>query len=283
MGTWGKPESVSRLADFAGGLHLPFRGAALLLGRRGLRRYAALPFLVNVVLYVLAFGLFVSVLWSWNFEPVAWDFWGPAGRWLSGFVNRLDWLMKLVAAILALAVAFFTFTGVGMVLASPFNDLLSERVEATVAGREGSGPAASLASGFGQTFRNVGHSFLNLFLQIFFTLPTLPLLLIPGIGFLPLLLVSGWFAGYGFVDISMARHCFRLRHKRLAMGRLFWKTLGFGLAMQVCFAVPVIGLLLLPAGVAAGTIAFVEENWRALFARSGVSPPPSFSRPDPDK
>ncbi|MDR2390984.1 MAG: EI24 domain-containing protein [Planctomycetota bacterium] len=257
MGFEEESGNVSRLADLAAGLYLPFRGAALLLGRRGVKRYAALPFLINLVLYVLAFGVFVSILWNWNFDPIAWDFWGPAGRWISGLLNRLDWLMKLVAALLVLTVAFFTFTSVGMVLASPFNDLLSERVEVSMKGGNGREPVHS--PGFGQTLRNTGHSLLNLFLQILFTLPALPALLLPGIGFLPLLLVSGWFAGFGFIDIPMARHCFLLRAKWLAMSRLFWKTLGFGLAMQACFAVPVVGLLLLPVGVAAGTLAFVED------------------------
>jgi uncharacterized protein involved in cysteine biosynthesis len=86
-------------------------------------------------------------------------------------------------------------------------------------------------------------------------------------------LVSGWFAGFAFFDVPMARNFFRLRHKRLALGRHFWKILGLGLSMQICFAIPLLGLLLLPAGVAAGTLAWCDEDWDAVFAAAGLAPP----------
>ncbi|MDR1535038.1 MAG: EI24 domain-containing protein [Planctomycetota bacterium] len=259
----------SRFKAFLGGACLPIRGVSFLLTHRGLKRYAILPFMVNMVLYFFVFCLFIYLLWSWEPKPAAWDFWGPIGGWLAAGVNRFDWLLKLAAFLLAVVFSFLSFTGIGMVIASPFNDLLSEKVIAARLGRcENAPPAGSFA--LGAVLRNVGHSLLNLLLQLLFTLPTLPCLLIPVIGFLPLLLISGWFAGFGFIDIAMAGNSFRIRHKRMAAGKLFWRILGFGLAMQVCFAIPLAGLLLLPVGVTAGSLAYGDEDWAEVFATSGA-------------
>ncbi len=267
-----------RLGDFTRGLALPFRGAGFLFRHRGVKRYAILPLILNVLLYALALAVFFHFLWNWNVGTVDWQFWGPVGGWLAAAVNWLGWLVKLVVAMLALGASFFTFTGVGMVLASPLNDILSEKVELVVTGQE-SKLSLPLRFTTSAALLSVYDSLRNLVKQLLFTLLALPFLLIPLIGFVPLFLVGGYFAGFGFIDSAMARNFLRPRHKRLLADKRFWEVIGFGVAMQACFAIPFVGMLLMPVGVVSGTLVYCSEDWEKLLADGGMKTPEGFQPP----
>ena len=266
------------LSDFTRGLGLPFRGVSFLVAHRGLKRYAILPLILNVLLYALAMSVFFYFLWNWQIELVAWDFWGPVGGWLTAAVNWMGWMIKLVVAMIGVAAAFFTFTGFGMVIASPLNDLLSEKVEVVYCGSDKklSMPfrftaKAGLLSFF-DSLRNTGK-------QLFFTVLFLPFLLIPLVGFLPLFLAGGYFAGFGFIDTAMARNFLRPLQKKPLGNKHFWAILGFGVAMQALFMIPLLGMLLMPVGVVAGTLLYAAEDWEKLLADAGVPLPPGFVPP----
>lgn len=264
-----------RLGDFLQGLGLPFRAVAFLFRNRGLKRYAVLPLILNILFYALALSLFFHLLWNWEVGTVAWTFWGPVGGWLASAVNWLGWILKLVVAMLAMGVAFFTFTGVGMVVASPVNDILSEKVEAVHRGAD-SRNSLPLRFTFKAAMLSLYDSLGNLGRQLLFTLLALPFLLVPFIGFLPLFVVGCYYSGFGFLDTAMARNFLRPAHKRLMTDRHFWKILGFGTAMQACFMIPLLGILLLPVGVTAGTLAYCDEDWESLLAGNGMELPPGF-------
>ncbi len=241
---------------FRRGIGLPFIGARFLLTHHGLKRYAVLPLLANIILYGLAFMVYLYFLWRWQIYEVNWVFLGPVGRWLSAAVNSMGWLMKFIMSVLALAAAFFTFTGVGMALASPLNDMLSERVEAACTGGvEKQGLPLRFTARAG--LLSFGDSLKNLLRQLCCTLLVLPLLLVPVVGFIPLFLVGAYFAGFGFLDASMARNFLRFRHKRLFVDKRFWEMLGFGVAMQAMFLIPFVGMLLMPVGWCRGRCCIV--------------------------
>jgi CysZ protein len=135
------------LAAAVAGFRLPFEGARLLVGRR--RLWA--PALVPALLWVGAFVGAVSALIAhagWLYagltdwlpvlavpHPLAWLWIGPAklALWLFGALLFLGFAGLCVIAALLLA---------GL-LASPFHDVLSARVEEIVAGtaRRAAGPA----------------------------------------------------------------------------------------------------------------------------------------------
>ena len=264
---------------FLSGMAMPFRGAAFLFRHRGLKRYAALPLLVNAILYVIALMLVFWLLYRWRIAVVEWSFWAPLGGWLAAAVNWLGRFAKVVVGIMVFTAAFFTFTAVGMVLASPFNDLLSEKVEAAYAGsaRDAAGipwritAAALLAS--------VADSCVTLCRQILYALLALPFLFIPVIGFIPLFLVGSYFSGFGFIDSAMSRNHLYGRYKNLMTAGNALRIIGFGAAMQVLFLIPFAGLLLLPVGVTAGTLMYCDTDWGALFAAADMAPPPGFVPP----
>ncbi len=165
-----------------------------------------------------------------------------------------------------------------MALASPLNDILSEKVEMVYLGG-----AEKLALPFrfttGAALLSFGDSLWNVCKQLFFTVLVLPFLLVPAVGFVPLFLVGGYFAGFGFLDSAMARNFLRPKHKKLLANSCFWQIVGFGAAMQALFAIPFLGLLLMPVGVAAGTLLYCDGDWEELLREAGMAKPAGFVPP----
>ncbi len=263
---------------FVRGFARPFQGGRFLFANKGLKRYAILPLILNVFLYALALAVFMHFLWRWDIYQVQWEFLGPVGRWLSAAVNWMGWLIKAVVAMLSLGAAFFTFTGVGMALASPLNDILSEKVEMAYVGGY-----TKMTLPFRFTLKagllSAGDSLRNLAKQLCCTLLSLPFLLLPVVGFLPLFLVGAYFAGFGFLDSAMARNFLRPRHKKLLADKAFWEIIGMGAGMQVLFAIPFVGMLLMPLGVATGTLLYCGEDWEKLLSDAGAEKPAGFIPP----
>lgn len=271
-------DSFSFFSEFIAGFLLPFRGALFLVKNRGLKRFAVLPLLFNFILYLTALAVLVWLIGVWEIKPAEWDFWWSFGSWLAALANWLRGGLKLLAGVVAVMAAFFTFTGVGLVLASPLNDMLSEKVEAVWRGK-----AKKLDLPWRFTVRaallSVCDSLGNLFKQLFWSILCLPFLLIPVLGFIPLFLAGSYFSGFGFLDSGMARNFLRPRHKRLLSRKRFWRIIGLGSSMQTLFFIPLVGLLLLPVGVAAGTLLYCDNDWEALFAEAGMTMPRGFLPP----
>lgn len=269
----------STIARFAYGFSLPLRGASLLMRRRRLKRFAILPLIANAVLYVIVLAVAVWFIGSWDPQVGEWQFWGPVGGWLSTAVNWSAGPLKwLVAIPLLLAFCWFTFQVVGMIVASPFNDILSERVERTLCF-----PKEQLDVPLRLTAANAVVGVLDstkiVALQVVATILVLPLLFVPVVGAVPLLLVTAYFAGLGFFDVSMARNDLRYRHKRAKISDIRAELFGLGVAMELLFLIPFMGLLMLPVGVTAGTMLYCGIDWEAHFERRGITPPRTWQAP----
>lgn len=276
------PTSFSRnpIAGFLEGFVLPMRGLRLLLNTPGLKRVAVLPVLVNMLLWSLCFfGLF-WLLWNWDIPDVSWTFFDPVGPWLASAVNTLGEAGKWLLFPVALVVSWFTFTTVGFVVASPFNDILSARLEAALC-RPVEQRKTSVLVTTQQTMTSLLDSARLAGRQGSWTLLCLPLLFVPLLGSLPLFVVTAHFTGLSFLDAAMARNNLRDRHKHLGWDRLRWQLLGLGVAMELLFLIPFLGMVVMPAGVCAGTWLYCHLDWKDLMTQSGGSIPPGFIPPDP--
>ncbi|MAE60543.1 MAG: hypothetical protein CMJ49_04200 [Planctomycetaceae bacterium] len=267
------------LVAFTRGFALPFQALSVLFKHKGLKRYAMLPMVFSVIVYLLMIALFIWLLGAWGVRAGPWEFWGPIGGWMASVINWLLVGMKWIVLLpVFLLICYFTFTAVGMVIASPLNDMLSERVERALCRQP---PDASL--GWWRTSRSIPvsmwDSLLIVLRQVGWSLLVLPLLLVPVIGFLPLFIVTAYFAGVGFVDISPARHYLRNHHKRPMLKNHRWEIFGMGVAMEILFLIPFAGLLLLPLGVIAGTSMYCRADWRALLAGTPKPVPPNYHPP----
>lgn len=272
----GQPEG-----SLAVGLGLPLRAARLLWRLPRVKRVAMLPVLVNALVYFLVWGTALWMLWHWDWhltgEP--WQFWGGLGAWLHGTLDgALDVVKWILAIPLLLVGSYFTFTAVGMIVASPFNDLLSERVELAICEPQNR-PRITWDEQARLTLISVWDSLGILARQILWMLPALPFLLIPYLGFIPLFLVTAYHTGLGFVDVAMARNYLRNPHKRILTRQNRRTLLGIGLAMELLFLVPFLGLFILPLGVVAGTLLYCRFDWETALRDTGLEAPAKFVAP----
>lgn len=254
------------LDSYLRGAAQPFRGLLFLLRERSLWKYALVPFAINLLvvglaLLGLAFVFDDVFAYATAFtelpKPSVWY------RWLDyGLLWLLKWLVGALLLIVGLALTALLFLLLGAVIASPFNDVLAERVEALSTGRGRPEPPFSIGALLSDGARSVLEELrkAGFFLVVFLGL--LPLNLIPLAGTLlyaaASTTLSAFFLTLEFCDYAMSRRRLVFREKRALLLRHRGAALGFGSVMFLVLAVPLANLLLLPVGVVAGTRLFLE-------------------------
>jgi CysZ protein len=241
------------------------RGFALLRRERSLWPWAALPFLINLLAFGLAIWAFVANLDAIAGplermldpgEPSAWWGWAWAGPLLLLAV-LVRWLL-----LAALGVAiYFLFTVVGALVAAPFLDVLSERVERIAAGEpaQAGGGLGDLLSGALRSMIEEGkRTFFFLAVQLAIVLFGLfpgvqPIAAVASLAFTALFLPLDYTA----YALDRRRVPFKLRRRWIAEN--FGEMFGFGSFGLALFFVPGLSFLCLPWLVTAGTLLVLER------------------------
>ncbi len=240
----------SRPKDFFTGIGLLGKGIGMYARSPGLIVLGMLPALLAFVVLVAAFVLIVSFL-------------GPEARALTWFAN--GWsadtrdLVRLLATVaivgLSLYMSVVVFAALTLLIGDPFYERISQRVEDRLGGAPGTANppfwremtrAAVDAIGMAGFSAVVG---LVLFAGG----------LLPGVGqtVVPVVsaFVAGWALALELTGVPFARRGMgRLRQRRKVLGRHRWLTLGFGVAVFVCFLIPLGAVLLMPAAVIGATL-----------------------------
>lgn len=225
-----------------------------LIAQPGLRRFVAIPLLLNSVVFATLIGLGIAqfnalIDWLLAFLP----------DWL----HWLEWLLWPVFALLALVFLLFSFTLFANLIGAPFNGLLAEAVERHLTGNTAHDQGwkkmlLDVLPSLWAELRKIGYF-------ILWAIPFLLLFLIPGVNlFAPLLwlLFSAWVLALQYFDYPMANHGigFAEQRKRLAAQRI--NTLSFGAATLVATLIPGINFLVMPAAVAGATAMWVAQTRR---------------------
>lgn len=243
---------TSRTVSFLRGFRAPFEGISFLWGNRGLWKYVWIPFLINVLLF---FGLglvFVALF------PDLIQFLLPVGDvWYLTLLRALLWAVgSMVLGIIFLLV----FTVVGNLIAGPFNDALSERVEGLMGGH--APPSRGLAHQFGELGRTALEEAKRILFFLSGSLVFLLWNLIPGVGqILYAVTTSVWtllFLALEFGDYYLVRHWIRFRARWSHIWAHRWASLGFGAGASVLLMIPLINLLLIPCAVTGGTLLWLR-------------------------
>ncbi len=239
------------------------RGFALLWRERSLWPVAALPFCVNVAAFGLAIAVFVANLDAIAApieraldvgEPSAWYGWLWVGPLLA-----LALVVK-AALLVALAVAiYFLFTVLGALLAAPFLDLLSERVERLVAGD--APRARTLAESLRVAARSLWEEGKRTGFFLAVQLGLALFALVPGVqpvAAAASLAFTALFLPLDFTAYSLDRRRVPFRARR----RWIWahkrEMIGFGGLGLALFFVPGLSFLCLPWLVTSGTLLVLE-------------------------
>jgi len=220
-----------------------------LISLPGLRRYVVVPLLINIVLFVLMLGTGYVFFDDWVTSTLA-----GLPEWLS----FLSWILWLVFVLVALAFVFFGFTMVANMVASPFNAILAVKVEEHLRGGEA---VSAEVIWYMIVPRAVGRELSKIMYFLPRLLGLIVLTLIPVVNVLasPLLILFGaWMMAVQYADFCADNQgmAFKDLRNRLAQRRM--SSLGFGLVVYLCMAIPLLNLLVIPAAVAGGTVYFVR-------------------------
>ncbi len=219
-----------------------------LLSNKGLKRFVALPILINALLMtaLIYFG------GGYLVEKIQWVI-----DWLPSWLSWLYWLILPVAALTLISITLYFFSAILNLIASPFNGLLSEAVETKVTG------AVIPDEAMGQLIARTLQRELK---KLGYFIPRYLGLLV--ISFIPVINVvspvlwfifGAWVLTLQYLDYALDNngHSFEDLHKALKLQPL--TTLGFGFVVAIGFMIPVVNLFVMPAAVCGATLYWSEQ------------------------
>ncbi len=249
---------ITMLQDFLQGLTAHARAIHLLLSRREVRRLAATPFIINLILFLVAVPL--AVFWAFTFV-------GEIGAGETGIARAGIAVLQVVAGLVVIGGAVLLFGVIGGAIAGPFSGPLSQRVESIERDRRGLPQVQIPERGMlADIWRGLVYAIgrLIIFLLVY---PLIFLLqFIPGAGQILFtilaLLYSAFVLSVDFSDPILDRKLDTFREKlRYILDRKA-RSLGFGLGCVILLLVPIVNLVMIPVCVVAGTVVWVEGSAR---------------------
>lgn len=240
---------VAPVASFSRGLSYPLRALKLLRSHPGLLRYLAIPFFINLVVFSLTvyFGLDLFQQLLQTYAP-------GTDVWYGLALYYLAWILTL---LLTMVLVFFSFTIIGNLIASPFNELLSERAEALLAAPQQSEPFA-----WRRFWTDAGRALLTETKKMgFFVLVMVLLLglnLLPGLGSLLYAVLAPLFTLFFLVIEYMAfvlmRKNYSFAQQRRYLVRRPFLFFGFGCGVFCLLAIPFVQFFCIPLAVVGATL-----------------------------
>ncbi|HKK15437.1 MAG TPA: sulfate transporter CysZ [Gammaproteobacteria bacterium] len=236
------------MRDLISGFKYALQGVAL-LGKPRVRLFVIIPLFINTLLFAGAIYFGASMLS--NFIDSA----------LTGWWEWLRWLLWPIFIVISLTIAFFCFSIIGNLVASPFNGFLAEAVEIHLTGRqpdETSG-LAQLPGEIRKALVSEARKFL------YFAIRALPLILL---FFIPLanfaapflwILFGAWMLALEYMDFPMGNHGILFPELRNSLKSKRPLAFGFGLGVMLMTLIPVFNFMAIPVAVCGATRMWVER------------------------
>ncbi len=212
-----------------------------------------IPLLIGIVVYFAAGTLIYGSLYKLGMGYMtAWITSGTMG-------TIIAYLAKILFSILFYFLINFTFVLVVTVIASPFNDLLSSRIEKLYKEQE--------VEGIGTAFKNI---FSKIVFVLFNELKKITFIIILTIasfilGYVPFLLplsvvISGLLLAVEFLDYSWSRHDLAFSDCFKELKRNFIVYTISGLCFLVLVTIPVINLFVPALATSFFTLMYLKKN-----------------------
>lgn len=221
-----------------------------LINQPGVKRYVIIPFLINIVIFTLLFGLLSGYFG---------DFIDSIMPNLPDWLAWLTWLIWLLFAISAGIILFFGFTIVANLVGAPFNGYLAAAVEKKITGQA---PADSGRSFPQEAIFAVVNELGKLLYYVAWAIPLLILTIIPVVNLIaPVLwlLFGMWMLVLEYGDYPMSNHGLSFKQVRSKLAEKRFLALGFGGAVMLGTMIPLFNFLVMPVAVAGATVMRVEQ------------------------
>jgi CysZ protein len=231
------------------------RGAIFLWKHKTLWKYAIAPILIGILVLTVSLGLSYYLIYHYLGGWLQ-NFFGPAWYW-----QIVYYLVVVIAGLLVLVISFLMFTIIATSIAGPFNDMISEKTEELVTGRVSNAPF-SFNQMIKDISRGVWHSLRILGFYVGVLIPSLLLLLIPGIGFglfgFVIGLLSSYLLAFEYLGYPMDRRRYSFKEKRAFVHSRMKSALGFGFGNFLWASIPIVNILMIPAAAVGGTLLFLN-------------------------
>lgn len=236
-----------------------------MLGNKGLKRWVAIPLMLNVVLFSIVIGLLTTLVNGWIADLASMVSFEDS--WLSFLNDVVYWLLWIIFGFSIVLLLYYTFIRIAIILGGPFNGYLAEKVEEQLTGVvvvEADKSFRTLLSEIWPMFKNelaklryellrsIGVLVLTLLLSVFGG----PLaLLVPVIWFV----FNAWIYGFMFLDYPLDNNGFKLKEEIKVLHSNRMLTLSFGAGVALMAMIPVLNFLVMPAAVIGATKLWVEQ------------------------
>jgi len=244
--------------ELAQGVRDVGRGLGALRAHPGLWKLVLAPAALTLVLMV---AVILGALWL--VDPLVGWLVAHLPGWLGSTIESVARAVLKTAVVVGLAAgAMFVFVAVAGMITGPFNELLSERLEARLTGRA----AAPFALGdFVRDFVvGVLHGLRRLVASLFGLVLVFALGFVPVIGTIAAVVIGLWItargAAYDCYDAVLARRGLRYRDKLAYLAQRRQRSLGLGAAVAGLLFVPGLNLVALGLGAAGATLAVLERD-----------------------
>ncbi|MFT3697816.1 MAG: EI24 domain-containing protein [Kofleriaceae bacterium] len=170
-------------------------------------------------------------------------------------------LTILIVAVLAIG-GLFAFATIAGAIAGPFNEQLSEQLEAKLTGRPP--PKFSFGRLAHEMATGAAHAIRRILVAIAGTIVVIAIGFVPGIGTLAAVILGFYFAArasaYDCYDAVLARRHLGYAEKMSYLATHRSRTLGLGAAVAGMLLIPGLNLVALGIGAAGATIAVLDQR-----------------------
>ncbi|PVX41458.1 uncharacterized protein involved in cysteine biosynthesis [Pasteurella langaaensis DSM 22999] len=229
-----------------------------LITQQGLRRFVIMPILLNVLLMIGLFWLFISKI-------------GDIIDWVMAFLpDWLAWmssLMFIASLAMILTVFYFSFTMLSGFIAAPFNGLLAEKVEKMLTGE------VMIDTNISDFIKDVPRMLAREWQKLVYSLPKYIVLFL--FGFMPyfgqtvvpiiVFVFGAWMMAIQYCDYPFDNHKISFHSMRFKLAQNRTQSLIFGALITLCTLVPIINLVVIPVAVCGATAMWVDTYRKELY------------------
>jgi CysZ protein len=229
------------------------KGIAVLREHPDLWKWLLAPAALSLTILVALIALIVHFI-----DPVVGSIVGHLPHVLATLAGSL--LTVLVVALMATG-GLLVFVALAGVVSGPFNEMLSERIEARLRGHVV--PPFVLRQFVREAALGVAHGIRRLVVAVIATLLVFALGMVPGVGTLAALVLGFWFASrataYDCYDAVLARRGMAYRAKLDYLADHRARTFGLGATVTAMLFIPGLNLIALGLGAAGATTAMIDD------------------------
>lgn len=256
---------MSRIKGFLQGINYLVRGFGFLLKTPKLWLWAIFPTIINLAILGLMITVFIhyySDIYAWLSSHIGRFTLENPNTWylhvLSSLLFVANFLFQALLILVSLILLLITSYALSFIIAGPFNDALSERVEILLTGTKT--PPFTFVKFFGDLIRTIKIESIKAIILI-----SLPILLfvfnfLPAIGgplYVILTFIFGaWDLGFSYSDLPYGRRAAPFSERFKFARKNFWSLVGLGIG----FVIPFFSLIFTAPLVVGGTILFIDKK-----------------------